>query len=477
MRDFLSKIKEGTYEFKDPWRATDKSLTIIVPIVSTKKLTRDYVVLEEVKDKVRIVDTGGINQSSVEGNVESPTFIRGGTMLKGATQERATQFGLVMTPKNSEQIPVHCIHASRGIRPGAQFQIGGMSPRRVYSTILSERNQAQTWSEVTAFTGTAIYEGSEVHSREPTLTRIAPDDLVSAVESIQKFNSELKEVLKNIPDYTNQVGVVIIDPEGISGFEMYDHPDSWKAFSESIIRSYSEELSKEDRTGIFKPDMSAAIAATKELLQEIEKAEENEVYNKNKSRTVLLKTRDYVGEYTCLAGKTIHLLLTRRNPSTAPSRRLAPVLDFPRRRTPVRQSPIERLVNWGKRKMKKGAPVLEQLRERPRTWTDLRSDVAMSKATLSSRLKELQDSGIVEKHRNGNGAVRYSLTGIGHEAFRIEEAETLNLPADELHMFGDTSTPRTCPKCSSTRKKMQTRKGKTLSKCEACGHEWIEKKD
>ena len=70
MKDLLSGFKSGHYAIKEPWRVTDKSLTVVVPIVSSKAGQRNYVVLEEVKDKVRIIDTGGISQLRIEGNVD-----------------------------------------------------------------------------------------------------------------------------------------------------------------------------------------------------------------------------------------------------------------------------------------------------------------------------------------------------------------------------------------------------------------------
>jgi DNA-binding HxlR family transcriptional regulator len=477
MKDLLLNFAKGEYEFKEPWRATDRSLTIVVPIIATKKVARNYVVLQEVKERVKIVDTGGISQACIEGDVNNPTFVRGGTMLKGATQERAIQFGIVVIPNRSEQIPVQCIHASRGIRPGARFQVAEMSPPQVYSTILSDRNQAHTWSEVQSFARARVSQRVESPFADRLRALVAPDDLIALVESTSDFTGKLNEILKHIPDYTDQVGVAIIDPEGIAGFEMYDHQDSWKAFSESIIRSYAEELSREDKTGIFKPDMAAAVSITRKFLDEIANAEEEEVFDKNDAKTILLKTRDHVGEYTSLARKTIHLLVARRNPRRDPVERF----DLPiRRNHEATRSPIERLVNWGRRKMKKGAPVLSELKEGPRTWTDLRSDISMSKATLSSRLKELQEYDVVEKRKDKNGVVRYSLTGIGHEILQTNKPEL-----DLASMLPPTKTRspqqdklNMCPKCRSKNVSIsRSDKGETNCRCDVCGHGWTEKSE
>jgi DNA-binding transcriptional ArsR family regulator len=426
MKDLMLKIEDGAYEFKEPWRATGKSLTIIVPIVARKAETRGYVVLEEVKDKVLIEDTGRIGEAKITGNVDKPTFVPGGTMLKGATQARATQFGLVVIPQKTEQVLVHCIHASRGIRPGATFTPAGRTPHKVYSYMLAYRSQSHTWNAVSHYSAMALSETPQV--------TVAADDLVGIVEETQRFREDLKQLLKGIPSYINQTGVAIIDHDGVLGLEMYDHPDSWKAFSESIIQSYLEALAREDKTGIFKIDLEAAVNALKAFIEEIKKAEGEEVFNKNNARTVILKAEGYVGEYTTLNGKTIHLLIIRKEKETIKPQPTAPI-PYRYRETARRTrypaygitAPSETSIfyttsipnhwaeNW-KKKMRKdiATEVLNALKQ-PKTWTSLTSELQMSKATLSSHLKNLQQLGVVEKHRDENGVTRYYTTGLGQE--------------------------------------------------------------
>jgi hypothetical protein len=483
MKDLLSAFKSGSYEFKDPWRSSEKSLTLVVPIVAKKKMTRAYVALEEVQDKVKLVDTGGIHGVHVESDVDRPTFIRGGTMLKGATQERAIQFGFLVMPGRSETVLVHCIHASRGIHGGAVFKSSGHVPSSVYSSMLSQRRQSATWSEVNDFASRISFDSprtvqDSVRREISTICESArSDDLVRTVESLEGFRKDLAEILKKIPDYVDQVGTVIIDPDGVVGLEMYDHPDSWKAFSKSIMKSFSEELSKEDKTGIFKPDMEATLALVNRFLEEIEGFDEEEVFNKDKGRTVILKTKEYVGEYTTLDGKTIHLLVTRKHTEELFTRRIEPIQLRPEYRQP---STLQRFVNWGKRKMGKGTQVVESLRERPKTWTSLRSEVRMSKATLSSRLRELQESGIVEKSKSTNGVTRYSLTGIGQEV--LHETGSLNAQTGRFNScvlgVSKIRTPvleleEVCPSCGSRNFSVWGfDMEETNYECNDCRHKW-----
>ena len=51
MKDIVSEIGQA-YTFKDPWRATNRSLTIVVPIVANTNGNREYVVLEETNKQI-----------------------------------------------------------------------------------------------------------------------------------------------------------------------------------------------------------------------------------------------------------------------------------------------------------------------------------------------------------------------------------------------------------------------------------------
>lgn len=431
MKDLLSKMDSGEFEFKEPWRA-GKSLAVIVPIVAKKTGPRNYVVLEEVQDKVRITDTGSIDEAKVEGEFDKPTFIRGGTMLKGATQERATQYSVIITPEKAEIfVPVHCVHASKGIRPGAFFMIASAyTPPKVHSNMLVARNQTHTWNAV------ANYSANLLARLEPSTSfpQVRHDNLVEVQESVTKFRKDLEDMLKQIPDYVNQVGTVVIDPDGIVGLEMFDHPESWKAVTEKVKRTFTEALTREDKAGIFKPDLEAALTVINTLLEKLEKPqEEREVFSKANARTVIFKVEGYVGEYTTLNDKTIHLTITRREEETEKLRtrplRTSFPADFLRRSEPYEATAGPAVLyatpttgnvwreNW-KRRMRKGEDVLTSLEEGPKTWTNLTSELKMSKATLSSSLKNFQQMGIVEKYRGTNGVTRYSLTAYGQELKR-----------------------------------------------------------
>lgn len=78
-----------------------------------------------------------------------------------------------------------------------------------------------------------------------------------------------------------------------------------------------ETLSKEDKTEIFKPDLADAIEFIRRFLEDVEKAEMEEVFGNNAAKTFILRTQGYVGECTSLNGKSIHLTVTRHDSTTS----------------------------------------------------------------------------------------------------------------------------------------------------------------
>ncbi len=404
MKDLLSKFKDGDFQFKEPWRA-GKSLAIIVPIVARKAEARNYVLLEEVQEKVSITDTGRIGGVEVKGEFDKPIFIRGGTLLKGGTQERATEFSVVIAPGTVKlEVPVHCVHASKAIRPGASFTLASSyTPLSVHSSIMAARNQTVTWRCTASYSMSVLPQipiSERLALRQLSLPK--HDDLVSVQESLVKFRRDLEEMLKQIPEYINQVGSVVIDPDGVAGLEMFNHPESWKAVSEKVKKTYTEALLSEDKAGIFKPDLDAALALINGFLEKLERVEEREVFNQKNARTAIFQFEGYVGEYTTLNDETIHLTVTRKQRQPESIQRTAELWRE----------------NW-ERRMRRGREVLYCL-EQPKTWTNLTSELKMSKATLSTNLKKFQDMGLVEKWRGSNGVTRYSLTALGLTAISGE---------------------------------------------------------
>src|SRR5215831_3864604 len=64
------------FRLADPLRVSEKSLTVVVPILRISAPHRQYVTLPEAGTSVDIHDTGSINRFSVKNHTEENLFIR-----------------------------------------------------------------------------------------------------------------------------------------------------------------------------------------------------------------------------------------------------------------------------------------------------------------------------------------------------------------------------------------------------------------
>lgn len=278
-----------------------------------------------------------------------------GTIFKGqGTQSRTSGTGVVLEPGKETLVDVFCVHASHRISLRSGFStLSHVVPRKVENALLSpSKSQTMIWG-ATAVRGfrarvtqcpscgsSRLFQNYEAAlvcmqcghviaptPRSATDNRIsrrirvgdstqlpvacsARDNLVANLDEMTRFNQEVEKMLSKIPaDLDNQVGVVIIDSHGVLGLEMFDHPDSWRAFSRSIVRNYAGVLAKERAgEGLFDLKTERIPQAIKKFLEKAENLSETLVF-KNKICETNMFSGELIGEYTAMASNAIHLLL------------------------------------------------------------------------------------------------------------------------------------------------------------------------
>ena len=419
MSDILENI-----EFGEPWKIPQK-LVVAVPILRRNYNERKYKLLQEIEDKVEIKDSGYIDKAILKNQSNTPVFVRKGTLLKGQTQERGVTFGIIVLPEKEKEIEVRCVHASKPIRAGATFNPSKhLAPRHVMTAWFSKApSQSYTWSMVTRATASL----SRLSESPASMPLYGFDDLVGALET-SKFKEEVEKVLEKIPaDLENQVGIAIIDIKGVVGVEIFDHPDSWRALSKSIIRQYADVLI--EASDLFEIKKEKAIEALMNFLAEIRKAEKEKVYQDENTETFLIKSEKIAGEYTTLNGKTIHLIVSRIEKQGSKSETL------PRTRERIRlldeiRSALDQINEdpwskyskqpWNEWFRRKGSyTLLDTISETPKTWKDLERRLDLSPRTLSRRLREAEELGLIyRKPRLTNGRMTYRLTEKGKKTLQ-----------------------------------------------------------
>jgi len=426
-------INEDGYRFGEPWRTSSKALSFVVPIIQeAPSSSRNYYVIEEVKDKITIEDTGHIGEVRVKGDVGKPVFFRGGGVLEGVgTQSRAVKFDIVVVPQREETIKVLCVHASHPISTGRRFRVRGVAPRPIFMA-LARGDQYATWSAVSNYSravsnhSRTLWQTSATSPRTGT-TPFYSDNLVTVMETVERFREDVKKKLEKIPaTLQNQVGVVVIDAKGVVGLELFDHPESWKVFSNSIMRHYEDVLIEEAEADIFKLDEQKIVPTIKNFLKKAKNCKEEQVWRGEVGTTYALKGNGIVGQYTTIKDKTIHLILAREekteSPPEMPTYRIlyadrytsegtsttSTTSDLPRLTWEYTLRPPQRYFE------RRGAyTFLDEISERPKTWRELEPKFR-SPVTLSRRMKEAVRLGLAEKTiRPTNGRTVYRITDKG----------------------------------------------------------------
>ncbi len=448
LEKIMEYFKENTLTFGAPWKLTEESLSAAIPLIMKAKSDREYVLIQEVKDKVELTDTGNINRSTATNKSHKTVFVRKGTLLKGNTQNRGVVIGTVLFPNQVKDLNIQCVHRTSGIVAGASFAaMPTIAPRGVEQAFLNYSGQMETWEAV-------AHDTRRLSALAVKSIGTANDNLIGAVEELSGdvggFREDIEKTLEKIPaSLNNQVGMVVIDSKGVYGVELFDHPDSWKAFSDSIARNYVDVLSEKGK-GLFTINLEQTIPAAVEFIEALVNADQTVLEQEKTAKTCRLTGKGVVGEYTSLNNKVIHLIGSRKLEEVRPKRTPAVVrpsgtIDWLRRRTgaeaPVMMSVSEATLlqdsalygeQTGAQTLynryfdgKGSYELLNNLKDKVRSWTDLLNDSSVSRRTFATRLKEAEEMGLVErKVVPKNGKKKYSLTSAGRQVLKEVDAST-----------------------------------------------------
>lgn len=373
----------GDIEFGDPWKHTDESPSVAIPILRKTIKKRNYKMFQEIKDELNLKDSGSIDKIEVSSKANEPIFIRGGSMFSGVgTQSRSANFGIVIMP-NKEKIPVKvsCIHASHPIRNGATFTMSlGEVPLKTQRHMLyassSETNaQSGVWHSINNWTAT----------QAGTLKGLS-DDLIRNMEKINKAKKDIEKVITKIPLHERQVGVAILDLQGVFALELFDSPKSWNAIAEETFKKYSEKLAETYERPLFKIDSEQLLPTIMKFLRELADGDRKLLFEDKSTKTYALSTKNVVGEYTKLYNEIIHLI-AMRNIKEESLRTSSDTSTF----TPT----------YGNYYTTAGTNdittrVLSSIDIGMDNWSKLKGKVQASPNTLSNRIQKLENAGLIK---------------------------------------------------------------------------------
>src|SRR5215470_5586151 len=337
----LQAISEESmgFRFGKPERPNESSLACILPILRETSQVRQYITLPET-EQVLVFDSGTINKVNLKNASKSNVFVRSGTILEGkGTQTRALMRSAVLFPGTEVALDVRCIHQTHGIRTGAEFKYGGITPLSVDSAVYSAgyrpQDQHATWNAVRRTTSSmrtmagspaprevarpqAAARPAGLFSRfrhssdelgapvateappQPASVPIPPTPAIGRIafgpaddnlkQNFDEFARSFDAILSKARLQENQVGLALITDTGCKTVELFDLAASWEAIHKDAVKRMGTELLRgPDNTSVFEYKPENAVNAVRKVLG--------------------LTASRYVGEIVELDGRVIHLTI------------------------------------------------------------------------------------------------------------------------------------------------------------------------
>lgn len=187
LKIYLNDITDNRFGYRlgEPWKYSEETLGVVVPILRENVLDRSYVTMYEILKELNIKDTGSINQVELQNISGIAIFVRAGTIFAGKTQPRATQHSGVYS-NEKETIDVRCVNASRGISKGEEMSFGDIAPPSITVNLMSG-SQSDVWSSVSNYTGLGRQRTSD------HVINTIPEGLPEDVKRALNYSSELSK--------------------------------------------------------------------------------------------------------------------------------------------------------------------------------------------------------------------------------------------------------------------------------------------
>jgi len=328
VKDLLSDlVNETTLYFGDPWRYKNTE-GVILPIIARASWERNYVLLSEVQDQVKITDTGSISKLNIENNSDRNVLIRTGEMLRGAsTQPRTFQRSAVIAPNKKSLIDVRCIQASHPIVPSSSFTATGWyTPKEVNEVLLSSgytyNRQGVVWQCINSIS-TTYHALVSASSPELATSLSYTDSLIDAQKTLESGLKVLNEMISHVPIHSKQVGAVFFKGDKLLGLEMFDSPDSWNASYEAAIKKYGYNLTSSVDESVLDVKVRADVVKkrAKEFIRKIIESSIHDKIETDLYESGIMESKDIVGEYVRMDDRVIYLVALAKDSNFKSSNR------------------------------------------------------------------------------------------------------------------------------------------------------------
>lgn len=329
------------YSIGEPWRFTELSLAAVVPLIrESQGRERLYRLFSERKGEVKVKDTGNIERLTLTSKSEFPILVKAGEVVIGGTQSRTITTSQVLMPGEKLTVPCACVYSSKGIMEGQGMTPSIYSPLEVRRTVLRGhyekrggldwgnfskgymRDQGEIWGGVNRYSKLASSRVSSMAAYVATHDTPELEPLRGLTQTFQTPSEDLagrvsesqdkyKEILKKVPKVESQVGIALLTMSGLESMEAFEHPDAWEGIRKAILGAESDKISDiSDQNGLFEFKVERAKGIIQELLTK--DFSEKVAVDRERTKTLILDTEQFVGEAVILDDIPIHLALVRK---------------------------------------------------------------------------------------------------------------------------------------------------------------------
>jgi hypothetical protein len=289
---------------------TFRNLTV-VPVFA-RAVAPDYVTLDEALAgkfaRVTEVSEGGsVPDLKFVNDSDSAVFLMEGEELIGAKQNRTLNLSILVSARQVVSIPVSCVERGRWHRSSREFS---SAPRAQYA-----EGRAKKMAQVSASmqsTGTRYSnQGAVWHDIDEKFLRLKTSSRTSAMADIfEQHSTSLEEYVKSFVPEEGQVGAVFTIKGRVSGFELFDSPNTLRKLWPKLLRSYG--LDALDRVGSAgekeeKPTPDVGLNDVEAFLQKVSGGETKRYVAIGEGDDIRLSNIGVTGAALAARGRVIHL--------------------------------------------------------------------------------------------------------------------------------------------------------------------------
>lgn len=217
---------------------TFRNLTIF-PVFG-RGIAPDYVTLDEALAgkfaRVTEVSEGGsVPDLKFINDSNESVFLTEGEELIGAKQNRTLNLSILISAKKTISIPVSCVERGRWRHTSREFS---SAPRAQYAEGRA-RKMAQVSASLQSTGRRYSNQGAVWQEIDEKSRRLGTTSRTSAMAAIFEQHADgLEEYVRSLSPEEGQVGVVSAIGGKVSGFELFDSPDTLRKLWPKLMRSY-----------------------------------------------------------------------------------------------------------------------------------------------------------------------------------------------------------------------------------------------